>query len=48
MVYTLMLSNGIMDEKAKNSPLEFQGVLTEFKNIIPKESPQKLPYMRDI
>ena len=43
-----MLSNGIMDEKAKNSPLEFQGVLTEFKNITPKESPQRLPYMRHI
>lgn len=48
MVYTLMLSNDIMDERAENNLLEIQGVLTEFKNIIPKESPQRLPYMRDI
>lgn len=35
MVYALMLDSGVMQEKVEDNPIEIQGVLIEFKDMIP-------------
>lgn len=35
MVYALMLDSGVMQEEVEDNPIEIQGVLIEFKDMIP-------------
>lgn len=35
VVYALMLDSGVMQEEVEDNPIEIQGVLIEFKDMIP-------------